>query len=106
MSLDSKTLNKITHEIAEMFPNLSQESVDCITSYMGKHRDQWSEDDIPNGVKKCLPIALVNKDHTAYLLLGIIITMFVNMFINLCLYIATSIYKVPFRNKNIDPVIM
>lgn len=106
MPLDSTTLNKVTHEIAEMFPRMSQENVDCVTAYMGKHTDQWSSDDIPGGVKKCLPIALVNKDHTAYLLLGIIVTMFVNMFINLILYIATSVYNVPFKNKNIDPVIM
>lgn len=104
--MDSVTLNQITTQIADMFPEMSQDNVDCITKYMGRHQNEWSKDDIPAGVKKCLPLALVEKDHTAYLLLGIIITMFINLFINVTLYLATSIYNIPFANKNIDPVIM
>lgn len=106
MTLDSTTLNKIVAEITEMFPNMNQDDVECITSYMGRHQSMWVATDIPGGVRKCLPIALVQKDHSAYLLLGIILTMFINMLIQVVLYLATTIYSVPYKNKNIDPVIM
>lgn len=106
MTMDSTVLTKITKEISDMFPKMSHDNVECVTTYMSKHPGEWKEDDIPEGVRKCLPIALVNKDHTTYLLLGIIITMFINMFLNVVLYLATSIYNVPYKNKNVDPTMM
>lgn len=106
MTIDSVTLSAITKEISDMFPEMSQDNVDCITKYMGKHENLWDKSNIPAGVKKCLPLALVQKDHTSYLLLGIIITMFINMFLNVVLYLATNIYNIPFRNKNLDAAIM
>lgn len=104
--LNIATINKITTEIQKLFPHMSQDNVDCITKYMSKHTDLWSEDDIPAAVQKCLPEALVRRDHSTYLILGIILTMFINLFINVVLYLATNIYQIPFKNKNIETVTM
>lgn len=105
MVMDSVTLNSITAEIAKLFPEMSQDNVNCVTNYMGKNTKEWDPEDIPGAVRKMLPIALVKKDHTTFLLLGIILTMFVNIIITVVLYVANFVYKIPLSNKNVDPVI-
>lgn len=105
MVLESVVINEITTVIAEMFPEMTQDNVNCVTNYMGRHPNQWDPKDVKGGVKKLLPIALVKKDHTAYLLLGIIITLFINVILTIILYLANFVYKIPLKDKNIDPVI-
>lgn len=105
MILDSVIIKDITTIIADMFPEMSQDDVNCIIKYMGKHTDQWDAKNVKSGVVKLLPVALVKKDHTAFLVLGIIITVFINMILTIVLYLINFVYRIPFPDQNIDPVI-
>lgn len=106
MSLDISTISKITTECTTLFPEMRQDDLDAVIKYMSRNASSWHLDDIPTGVRKCLPLALRQRDHTVYFVLGVFFMVFFQLILGFISYMIMITSNLPFVNKNIDPVIM
>lgn len=106
MPLDMATISLITEECKKLLPEMHQEDLDAVIKYMSNNSSSWHLDDVPNGVRRCIPRALRERDHTTYFVFGVLFMVFLQIIFGFISYVIFMYTNLPFVHKNIEPVIM